>query len=107
MCVQAVRVAANAQPAGAGLQTAVQSEQKDPATSEPAGSVQKVEDKKVDQDEYEGSCGPICEIARRQHLLDLNILYTVSEYLLCWLCNQSRTWPLEVVPASIPPDYHQ
>lgn len=75
--MQEVRVATKAHSAVAGSQTAVQSEQKDPAVSELASTVRK--EKESDDEEYEGSCGPLCEIARRQHLLDLDILYTVSK----------------------------
>eukprot|EP00878_Enallax_costatus_P010057 GHUV01010498.1.p1 GENE.GHUV01010498.1~~GHUV01010498.1.p1 ORF type:complete len:719 (+),score=216.73 GHUV01010498.1:179-2335(+) len=76
---KAVRVAATAEAPAAPQQAAVPSEQKDPAVPEPAAAACQVVGKTDLDGAYQGSCGPLCEIERRQHLLDLNILYTEPE----------------------------
>lgn len=75
--LQAVRVSATPEAPAAAQQAAVLSEQKDPVTPELAPATCKVVGKTDIDDAYPGSCAPLCEIERRQHLLDLNILYTV------------------------------
>lgn len=34
--------------------------------------------------EYTGAIAPVCELQRRQHLLDLDILYTVRPHAARW-----------------------